>query len=182
MENLCDNNEHNISVKIFDVPHNKIRGHVGQITNQIAVLWCHFARFLLWYPLSYQVFNNNNKERTTLTRRLTCSKTGQAFLLKGNFIRQVCFNEDVNNVIHKTKHTEKVEISRKTDFVRNPKNAFSEKLLQILKVVLSVKLISFYAPFFYFDILVHILLNNVSQCCNRKFPSISHISGFGAKI
>ena len=48
--------EHNFSVKIFNAPHNKIRGHVRRVTNQIAGLWRHFARFLLWYRLSYQVF------------------------------------------------------------------------------------------------------------------------------
>ena len=48
--------EHNFSVIFFNAPQNKIRGHVRRVTNQIAVLWRHFARFLLWYPLSYQVF------------------------------------------------------------------------------------------------------------------------------
>ena len=38
VENLCEINEHNDSVKLFNAPHNKIRVHVRRITNQIAVL------------------------------------------------------------------------------------------------------------------------------------------------
>ena len=38
MENLCENSEHNFSVTFINAPHNKIRGHMCRITNQIAVL------------------------------------------------------------------------------------------------------------------------------------------------
>ena len=62
----------------------------------------------------------------------------------------------------------------------NPKqNAVFEKLLQILNIVLSIKLISFLIAFFNCDLLVHILLSNISPFCNQAFPTISHTSSFG---
>ena len=92
------------------------------------------------------------------------------------------FNADINNVTTRLNKTKKSKFpERRFVFLQSYKNAFSEKVLQILKIVLSTKLISFNAPF-WTDLLVHILLTNVSSFCNRKLPSISHTSGFGAKI
>ena len=68
MENLCENNEHNFSVKFFNVPHNKIRGHVRRITNQIAVLWCHLRGFCSGTRIPIRYLTTITP---TLTRRLT---------------------------------------------------------------------------------------------------------------
>ena len=66
-------------------------------------------------------------------------------------------------LIHETENTEKKKKfpERRMFFAILKKNAFFEILLQILKIVLSIKLISFYVPFLDFDLLVRILLSNV---------------------
>ena len=82
----------------------------------------------------------------------------------------------------KKKNTEKVQMSRKTDFFRNPKKCVFRKFSTDFENRLKHQVSIILSAFLDFDLLVHILLSNVSPFCNLKFPSISHTSSFGAKI
>ena len=78
-------------------------------------------------------------------------------------------------MVHKNKNTENFEISLKTDFLCDflkITTDFENRLKHQFNIILWAFLDS--------DLLVHILLSNVSPFGNRKFPSISHTFGFGA--
>ena len=62
---------------------------------------------------------------------------------------------------------------KKKCIFRNIATDFENRLQHQVNIILCA--------FLYFNLLVHNLLSNVSPFCNRKFPSISHTSGFGAK-
>ena len=72
------------------------------------------------------------------------------------------FNADVNNVVHKTRKHWK---SRKTDLFRNLKMCVFRKITTDFENHLKHQVSITLCAFLDFDLLVHILLSNVSPFC-----------------
>ena len=67
-------------------------------------------------------------------------------------------------------------------FFFKPKNVFSEEITTDFENRLEHQVNIIVCAYLDFDLLVHLLLSNVSPVCNLKFPSISSTFGFGAKM
>ena len=106
------------------------------------------------------------------------------------FRKKIFFNQFFNQFIvcmctawcTRLKHNKRVAISEETEFLTNFLNiAFSEKWLQILKIVQSVKLRPNHASFWTWTTRLY-PTRQVKSILQPEIPPISHTSGLGAKI